>query len=291
MAKPSLGFRNTVVSKTISILLLQTFLFYNTSFASIDKAPQPLTKDVKFKQASIDDIGISKDIGTIKTKYKGKDGKLLIHIQDAHCNYEAQTNISKILETLSKDYNINTISVEGADGYVDTAWFKSFPDAEIRKEVADYFMKKGEITGAEFLSITKDYPIKLYGAENRDLYIKNLNAFTQIYPHKQEIEKYLLDVKSVLGKLKGYIYSKDLMAFDAVTEDYKDKKKTLSDYAKVLSVQLKRHNLDLKDYPDFSKLVYTLVYEDKIDFKVVDQERANLIDAISKAVPKTNSRR
>jgi len=286
MIKPTIGFRNKVVSRTISILLLQTFLFYNTSFASLDKTPQTLTKDVKFQKASIDDIGISKDIGSIKTKFKGKDSKLLIHIQDAHCNYEAQTNISKILESLSKDYNINVISVEGADGFIDTAWFKSFPDAEIRREVADYFMKKGEITGAEFLSITKDYPVKLYGAEDRDLYIKNLNAFTQVYPHKQEIERYLLNIKAVLGRLKTYIYSKEITAFDNVTEEYKDKKKTLSDYAKILSVQLKRHNLDLKAYPDFSKLVYTLVYEDRIDFKVVDQERANLIDALSKAVSK-----
>ncbi len=279
-------FRKKRIVKILSVLLLQTFFFYNIGFATIDKAPPSPEETPTTREISIDNIGVSKDIGSIKTRYKGKDGKLIIHIQDAHCNYEAQTNISKILENFSKTYNINLVSVEGADGFIDTSWFKAFPDAEIRKEVADYFMKKGEITGAEFLSITEDYPIKLYGAENRDLYIKNLNAFTSTYPQKEEIEKYLLGIKTILGKLKGYIYTRKLKDFDNTIEKYKDKDVTLSDYANILSVKLKRHNIDLKSYSDFAKLIYTLVYEDKIDFKVVDRERAELIDKLSKKLPK-----
>ena len=183
-------FRRKHIVKILSIILLHAFLRYNIAFAAVDKTPPSPEKAHTVQEASIDNIGVPKDIGSVKTRYKGKDGKkLVIHIQDAHCNYEAQTNISKILENLSKAYNVNLVSVEGADGFIDTSWFKAFPDAEIRKEVADYFMKKGEITGAEFLSITEDYPIKLYGAENRDLYIKNLNAFTSTYPNKEEIEK------------------------------------------------------------------------------------------------------
>ena len=75
------------------------------------------------------------------------------------------------------------ISVEGAEGIVDTSWFKAFPDAEIRKEVATYFMKKGEITGAEYFSITSDYSGTIFGAETREHYIKNLKAFTKTSPY------------------------------------------------------------------------------------------------------------
>jgi len=276
---------NKKAIRIISVILLQTFIFYGTALGSVDTS-QPIAQSPESKVLSIDTIGLPKDIGSVKSKYQGKNGKLIIHIQDAHCNYEAQGNISKILEIFSKDYNINTISVEGADGYIDTSWFKAFPDAEIRKEVADYFMKKGEITGAEFLSITSDYPIKLFGAENRNLYIKNLNAFTTTYPHKERIEKYLLGVKSILRRLKGYVYTKKLKEFDGKIEEYKDKEITLSDYAKILSLKLKRYNVNLKAYPNFSKLIYTLVYEDKIDFDTVDGERAALIDKLSKDLPK-----
>jgi len=90
-------------------------------------------------------------------------GKLVIHIQDVHCNYEAQSNIAKILESLARRYGLSLVAVEGAEGAIDTSWFKAFPDEEVRKEVADYFMKRGEITGPEFLSITTGYPLRLFG--------------------------------------------------------------------------------------------------------------------------------
>ncbi|HID26469.1 MAG TPA: hypothetical protein EYP22_01275, partial [Methanosarcinales archaeon] len=152
--------------KIISIGIVFCFTSYNVTYG-MPAGKSIASEEKPFKKLSIEDIGIPKDIGTIKDRYKGKDPRFIIHIQDAHCNYEAQKNISRIVETLYKDYNINLISVEGADGYVDTSWFKAFPDVEIRREVADYFMKKGEITGVEFLSITEDYPIKIYGAENK----------------------------------------------------------------------------------------------------------------------------
>lgn len=275
-----------MILKSISIILVQVFVFCNVAFAIVEEAPPAPEENKATPGILIEDISIPKDIGSVKTKYKGKAGKLIIHIQDAHCNYEAQTNISKMLKIFSKDHNVNLVSVEGADGVVDTAWFKAFPDAEIRREVADYFMKKGEITGAEFLSITEDYPIKLFGAENRKLYIRNLESFTSAYPMKGEIEKYLLGLKSILGKLKVYIYTSNLKVFDSKVEKYKDKKLTLSEYAKFLNTGLKNHNLALRKYPDFAKLVYTLIYEDKIDFDIVNQERTTVIDRLSKLLPK-----
>ncbi len=281
-------FRRKHIVKILSILLLQTFLFYNVGFATIDKTPSSPEETPTIQEISIDNIGVSKDIGSIKTRYKGKDEKLVIHIQDAHCNYEAQTNISKILENLSKAYNVNLVSVEGADGFIDTSWFKAFPDAEIRKEVADYFMKKGEITGAEFLSITKDYPIKLYGAENRNLYIKNLNAFTSTYPQKEEIEKYLLGIKTILGKLKGYMYTKKLKDFDNTIEKYKDKKIKFADYVRYLDNTAKTQRINIKTYPNVSILIRAIRFEKDIDFDIVNDERAALIDELSKELSKDN---
>ncbi|MCM8761490.1 MAG: hypothetical protein NC933_05115, partial [Candidatus Omnitrophica bacterium] len=233
-----------------------------------------------------DRIVIPKDYGMVKSKYAGKSGKLIIHIQDAHCNYEAQSNIAKIIETLAKNDNLNFVAVEGADGLIDTSWFRSFPDAEVRKEVADYFMKKGEITGPEFLSITTNYPIRLFGAETREYYLQNLNAFTSSYPLKDETEKYLGKIKTILNRLKGYIYSEELKSMDSKSADYESKKIQFNDYVRFLQEKAEKYKINLRQYEDLFKLVNVLVYEKKIDFNLTDKERGSLIEALNKRMSK-----
>ena len=74
----------------------------------------------------------------------------------------------RMLDELVNKYGVDMIAVEGAEGVVDTSWFKTFPDAEIREEVARYIMEKGEITGTEFYSIVSDYNGIIFGAENKE---------------------------------------------------------------------------------------------------------------------------
>ena len=276
-------FRKKRFVKILSLLLIQAFLFYNTGFATVDRISPSSSQN---HPVSTKDICISRDMGTIKDVYDGEDGKLVIHIQDAHCNYEAQTNIARILEHLIKEYNVNFVAVEGADGIVDTSWFRAFPDADIRKEVADYFMKKGEITGTEFLSITSDYTFTIYGAEDRNYYIKNLNSFLESYPYKQEFVKYYNDLKVVLAKLKKLIYSKELLSLDRKMIQQKEKEIKFADYVKYLRNVAKSKGVDIKKYENFKILAEVLRFEKDIDFDVVNEERSQLIDELSKKLSK-----
>ena len=247
-----------VIRAGVTFLLL-AFLFFNISFAG---------------DLSINDISIPEKIGSIKKRYKGKNGKLVIHIQDAHCNYEVQTNISKMLENLSKTHNINIVSVEGADGFIDISYFKALQDVEMLKKFANSSLKKGELTGAEFLAITKDYPIKLYGVENQELYDENLNVFTSTYPRAEEIEKYLLNVKTILSKLKRHVYSKDLKRFDEAIEKFRKREMSLSEYAKILNREREKQKIELIDYPSFTKIMYHLKHEGEVNLNEVNN--ANL---------------
>ncbi|MFA6610271.1 MAG: hypothetical protein WCT15_05435, partial [Candidatus Omnitrophota bacterium] len=273
-------------NKVISTLIIQTFIFSSIAFAVPgEKSPVKINPQYNIAE-NPEKVVIPRDFGLVKSNFVGNSGKLVIHIQDAHCNYEAQSNIVRILENLVKNYKVSFVAVEGADGIIDTSWFKAFPDDEVRKEVADYFMKKGEITGPEFLSITTDYPIKLFGAETRDYYIQNLNAFTSSYPLKEETEKYYKNVKTALNRLKGYIYSDELKAMDSKVEEYETKKIQFNDYVRFLQGLSETHKINLREYDNFFKLVSTLVYEKKINFNVVDKERSVLIDELSKTLAK-----
>jgi hypothetical protein len=277
--------RTGMCKRLISLFIAQTFIFSNITFA----APQPDNQDISKAQSVVtnpDKIVIPREEGLVKSKFTSNSDKLIIHIQDAHCNYEAQSNIARILECLIKNDGLSLISVEGADGPIDTTWFKAFPDEEVRKEVATYFMKKGEITGPEFLSITTNLPIKLFGAETRSYYIENLNAFTSSYPLKADTEKYFNTIKAALSKLKEYIYSADLRAMDQKSQDYESKKIQFNDYIRFLQDMAERSKINLRSYENLFKLVSVLIYEKKIDFTQTDKERNTLIDELSKKLAK-----
>ncbi len=277
--------KHTLSYKIITILIIQAFFLSNLALAVPKKEEGPGLPE-KEVITSPDKVVIPRDFGLVKTRFQGKEEKLIVHIQDAHCNYEAQSNIVKILENLIRNYNLSFISVEGAEGMIDTTWFKSFPDEDVRREVATYFMKKGEITGPEFLSITTDYPIKLFGAETKSYYIKNLNAFTTSYPLKEATESYFNEIKTALNRLKTYIYTEELKEMDQKTQDYEHKKIAFNDYVRYLQAMSEKKKVNLREYDNFFKLVNTLIYEKKIDFSIVDKERNTLIDELTKKLTK-----
>lgn len=284
----SLKIKNSFLGKVSAIFLIAAFSFYNCDISSAVtqaeiKSPGSASDN---SVLSVEDIGIAIDAGTIRSKFAGQTGKTIVHIQDAHCNFEAQSNISRILEQLSRDSGIAMISVEGAEGTVDTAWFRAFPDAEIRREVATYFMKKGEITGAEFFSINSDYNGTIFGAETRDYYVQNLRAFLDMYPYKEAILSYFNDLKSAGEKLKSIIYPPKLRELDRNAHNFESKEMDLSKYAEYLVKASAENGVDTAGYANFTKLTDTLEYEKKIDFDVVDGERARYIDALSKMLSK-----
>ncbi|MDD4957465.1 MAG: hypothetical protein PHQ61_07510 [Candidatus Omnitrophica bacterium] len=278
--------KKSFISKAVSLSLAVVFSLYNVSFAMPEEAiVQHAIPEAK-ASLPIEDIGIAIDAGTIKSRYAGDSGKVIVHIQDAHCNFEAQSNINKILDQLTKECGIRLISVEGAEGVVDTSWFRAFPDADIRKEVATYFMKKGEITGAEFFSIVSDYNGKIFGAENREYYIENLKSFTEVFPYKESIEDYFKGLRDISNRLKTVVYSPELLEVDSKIREFDGKDLELGHFAAFLNKEAIANGVSTSDLVNFTKLLDTLEYEDKIDFDTVDQERSAYIEALSKKLNK-----
>lgn len=278
--------KGTFAARAVAVALIISFSIYNIGFALPEAEITPPDISAGTGPLSVDDISVAINAGTIRSSYEGSSGKMIVHIQDAHCNFEAQSNISSILEQLSDESGIDMISVEGAEGLVDTAWFRAFPDAEIRREVATYFMKKGEITGAEYFSINSDYNGTIFGAETRDYYVENLNAFLEVYPHKDMIEEYLNGLRSVGTRLKALIYPARLRELDSRIQAFNGREKELSDFAAYLDGECSALGINKDNYPDFKRLTDTLEYEKKIDFDIVDDERGRYIDMLSKRLSK-----
>ena len=93
-----------------------------------------------------EDIFIPDQYGSIIETHKGTNGKLIIHVQDAHANYEGQINAAKILESLIEDVNLNVILPEGQFDERGYKYLRDRLPLEERIEVADRLVKNGYFT-------------------------------------------------------------------------------------------------------------------------------------------------
>ena len=116
--------RNSLFVKTVSNLLLLTFLCFDITWAQggalLWQNAKPADVNASGKnQVGINSISIPSVDG--KINYANLNGgKTIINIQDAHTSLTAQTSIVNILDSLVTNYDLSLIAVEGSEGYIDT---------------------------------------------------------------------------------------------------------------------------------------------------------------------------
>lgn len=298
-----------LIIRIISVILIQSFLIYDFAWAGAADVLKSKTdwsdllKQIKqnsFSQnpASSQEpypeknqspkITIPAELGSIKEAYLSKTSKLLvIHIQDDHANYEAQVNEAKLIEYLNKNYNTELVAVEGGFGDFDANFFRTFPqDKQIREKIAQYFLKKAFLSGADYLLVTADNPPTVYGAEEKSLYLEHLSKFRQNETNQASIDNYIEELQPILKSLKEQFYSKELKELDERINDFSQERITLNEYLAFLKSKADKYHLDLKDYPNLANLTQLQGLEGNIDFKQAEVEREVLIDSLTKALSK-----
>ena len=131
---------------------------------------------------------------------------LVIHIQDAHCNYDAQMRIAEILTHINEKYNIKNINLEGGTGDYDLSIYRKIDDIESRKRIAELFVRDGELSGAEYFAALNPENIVLNGVEDKELYKENLRAYREIVKEKVQRSRVLNVLVEHANILKSYIY-------------------------------------------------------------------------------------
>jgi len=237
------------------------------------------------------EIKIPDQLGNIQevfnASYQISSGEpTIIQIQDAHCNYEAQKNLAKILEYLIKEYKLNLILVEGGSGDVNLDFLRGYADVKARQEVADKYLRMGKISGEEYLDITSDYKLDLYGIEDEALYNAHTASFLQVDAIREEGLRYLAGLSSAVKDLKPYIYSAELRQLEEKSNAYEEKTISLAEYCQYLKELAQKQGLNLKDYPCLVSFTETARLEKEVDFQKAEAQRnqlikdlANLLDA------------
>ena len=239
------------------------------------------------------DIMVPEGAGHIVEGYKAKDGgkkesggKVIIHVQDIHTNYEAQKNLSRIIETLINDKKLNLVMVEGGWGDVSLTYLRSYADKGRRLEVAEEYLKGGKISGEEYLNIVSDYDMDIEGLEDENLYKANLDAFFEIEKFRAKAIAELVNIKAAVEKLKEKLYPAQLQELEKTERDYKDEKISLADYYKHTQGIAEKTKIDLSAFPNFSSFMKVTESEKQINFPSVEKERSNIIEKLSKKFSK-----
>ena len=191
---------------------------------------------------------------------------LIVHIQDLHTNPDGQFNEASILEILVKDYKLDLVCSEGAEGEVDTSTISSFPNAEVREKTAKLFVNSGELTAEEYLSITKYPKLPIWGVEDKDIYFQNIIEFNKIMKFSPDSQVFIKQVKDALTELKPKIYSQKLLELDERYNGYEEGKMDTNEYLDFL----------ISLYPDFDKGRFkniSLIREAFLAEKDIDQQK------------------
>jgi len=261
------------------------------------------------------EIKIPSEYGRITERFAGGGDKLVIHVQDAHTNYEAQKNAAGMLEDLINKYGLYLILVEGGSRDVSLNYYREQYPLEERKKMAEESLKKGEIAGEEYLNIASDYPIKLQGIEDRALYDQNMEAYLEIDKQKDNAILFTKLLSGVVSNLKNKLYNQALSELDKKRIGFKEEKVTLNEYVQYLNelagppsavdknwfarlwekiriflskIGLIKYTppakIALSLYPNYQALVNSIGLEKAIDFAVVEKERAEVIELLSKRI-------
>lgn len=258
---------NRTIRRYVSLLIIQLFAVSQLPFAQA-AVPEKVMYNEKY--------------GRTRESFDGTRGKMVVHIQDAHCVYEAQKNIVGIVRDLYKNHNVRLITVEGADAYFNADELSSFPIQSVKDDVAEYFLKNGRISGAEYLLIQGDIPVALRGAENRDLYIENYNSFLQAMPQPGDTVMTAIDnIEVALANLKTFMLDAEMQELDAHYQEHAMGSMDFIDYATYLIDKSLENDITMDDLPNIVILMQSQDMENAIDFAQIHLEVRELIDVMA----------
>src|SRR3990167_9586066 len=242
----------------------------------------PIIPGEKEALTNLKQLFIPFEIGEIKSSYQGLQKRLVIHIQDAHVNEEAQRNIGRIIEFLEYKTGAKLISVEGASGDLNTAIFAAFPDEKARQAVADYYLKEGKLTGPEHLAITKKAELKLFGAEDKELYEENRKAFLDALKFKDKDKDNVEEIRHRLDQVSRFVFSDTLRKLRGEHAGYQKQKSYVGHYVNYLVQLADELKVSRYRYRQIDSFLRLNELERKIDFEKAEKEIDVLIDDLKK---------
>lgn len=224
--------------------------------------------------------------GRVREYQNGSSPKFLIHIQDAHTNLGAQRNIAAILEELIVECGVHSVFIEGGTRDDSLDFLRPHGPPGKRKQVANKYLIRGELSGAEYLSLGSDLAFDLVGVEERGLYIENLRQYAALAAAREKTSAYLARIQQKIDSLKPHFYPPALLEFDALSDSYRKGTASFTEYHAGLSRMAGQSGVSLLGRPHYAALAAIRELEGRIDFKKANEEQQALLRQLGEKAPK-----
>lgn len=214
---------------------------------------------------------------------------LIIHIQTAHGNYEAQKKIEALLHYFEETYGIRLLFVEGSAFKLDPEALRPLnvqEEMDRTMDLAEALTKKALLKGAD-LFLLKEKNAEAYGIENVEAYRSNFEAFQAVLKAKERTAQFVAQINRQIEYLTGPLLNKNLREFLSRLENYKSKRTPIFSWLSELKAYAQKYlEMDLSDpvyqidWPTLVRIYTLSEIESKIDKQLLDQERDRFLKAI-----------
>ncbi len=233
------------------------------------------------------EIKIPQEFGTVKEEnWNPSSPSVLVHIQDAHGNYEAQNQIKNLIAHLEKSYGFSVLLLEGSDTELDPSIYHFFKDPALNLKLGDALVKEGELSGAEMHLIeqmeNRSQKIRAYGIEKTEFYRDDLRLFKKVYAGEAVYSTFLAEAEQRFEILTGKLHSAPLRKAIRAGQKFSENGE-LAQHVTWLDAQAKKFlNLDLHDarnqkpFPQILRLIRLKEIEPRIDREAAQKEKEKL---------------
>lgn len=225
---------------------------------------------------------------------------VVLHVQDAHANIEAQDRIKNILSWIRKtsvERGVQgpiVVALEGSVGPLNPEYLDLFPEfPEANEAFVHDLREKGELTGSD-LFLWEQYKDRknpehaaepemvFWGAEDAESYRRNLDQFRSLLFKRGDVDALLQPYESLLAIAQSRTLNPQLRDF--LRE---------SDRTEILALALLKHarqtlNIDLSDrieqlrYPNLARFSYLRDIEPMLDAELARMDWKSLSEEFKK---------
>ena len=284
-----------IISLALAVFLLITASINDFAYAiSVTPAMQSVVANMdSLKNFNINNNVISYNLGKITSATNCNSDTVVVNIQDFHCNPSVQKNISDIISSLVKKYNINSVYVEGGYGNINTKWLSDIKDENIKTQLIKVLLENGSLTGAEYFSATNPSSnINIYGIEKESVYKENFERLQNIFSNKNKYEQIIKTFEKDLTFLQNKYFDAGNRKFNNVLKKYRNGQIETRKFYKILLRYIQKYNnstnsvygtllpIKIKDYPNIYTYMMLGEYEKNIKFTKITVEIKEILAAL-----------